>query len=182
LARALGRLGISPDVLTALGYLFHLPAMYALAMGHLQLGVVLVALASLFDALDGAVAREMGQSSTFGAFFDSVVDRYSEGTIFFGLLLWYARNGGLQETILIYAAMLGSLMVSYARARAEGVGIQCKAGLFTRFERMVLIVIGLLALQVRLLLWALAIMTNLTAVQRVYLVWHATHPGSGQAG
>lgn len=173
-ARLLGRLGVSPNALTVVGYLLHLPAMYALANGHMQWGGILIAVASLFDALDGSVAREMRQSSTFGAFLDSTLDRYSEGTIFLGLLMWYARNGAHTEVVLTYAAVFGSLMVSYTRARAEGVGITCKAGWFTRFERVLLIVVGLVTKQVRLLLWALAILSNATAVQRIVHVWSET--------
>ena len=173
-ARLLGRLGVSPNALTVVGYLLHLPAMYALANGHMQWGGILIAVASLFDALDGSVAREMRQSSTFGAFLDSTLDRYSEGTIFLGLLVWYARNGAHTEVVLTYVAVFGSLMVSYTRARAEGVGIACKAGWFTRFERVLLIVVGLVTKQVRLLLWALAILSNATAIQRIVHVRRET--------
>ncbi len=179
-ARVLGRLGVVPNALTVLGYLLHLPAMYVLAQGRLQLGGILVTAASLFDALDGSVARETGQTSAFGAFLDSTLDRYSEATILLGLLLWYARIGARLEIVLIYAAALGSLMVSYTRARGEGIGIQCKEGLLTRFERVVLIVLGLLARQVRLMLWALAILTHATAVQRIYVVWRATRGGGSE--
>jgi CDP-diacylglycerol--glycerol-3-phosphate 3-phosphatidyltransferase len=174
IARVLGGWGVSPNALTVCGYLLHLPAMWAVANGHLQLGGLGVLLASLFDALDGSVAREMGKSSVFGAFLDSTLDRYSEGTILFGLLLWCLRTGARLEVALAFAALLGSLMVSYTRARAEGVGVQCKEGLFTRFERIVAIVAGLLLRQVSLLLWVLAILTNVTALQRVYHVWRAT--------
>jgi CDP-diacylglycerol--glycerol-3-phosphate 3-phosphatidyltransferase len=173
-ARLLGRLGVSPNALTVMGYLLHLPAMYALANGHMRWGGVLIAVASLFDALDGSVAREMRQSSVFGAFLDSTLDRYSEGTIFLGLLIWYARSQAVTEIVLIYVAVFGSVMVSYTRARAEGVGIACKAGWFTRFERVLLIVAGLVANQVRLLLWALAVLSNATAIQRIVHVRRAT--------
>lgn len=174
MARVLGRLNVSPNALTVFGYLLHLPAMYALATGRMQLGGIGVLLASLFDSLDGSVAREMRQVTAFGAFFDSTMDRYSEATILLGLLLWYAPRGAQQEIVLIFVALFGSLMVSYTRARAEGVGVACKEGLLTRFERVVLIVLGLLTQRVRLLLWALAILTNATALQRVYVVWRAT--------
>ena len=173
-ARVLGRLRISPNALTVAGYLLHLPAMLALANGHMQWGGILIAVASLFDALDGSVAREMRQASTFGAFLDSTLDRYSEGTIFLGLLVWYAHNHAVTDTILVYVAVFGSVMVSYTRARAEGVGIACKAGWFTRFERVLLIVIGLLTKQVRLLLWALAVLSHVTAAQRIVHVWRET--------
>ena len=91
-----------------------------------------------------------------------------------GLLLWYLQSGGKAEIILIYTAVFGSLMVSYTRARAEGVGIECKEGLLTRFERVILLVAGLVLQQVHLALWILAILTNVTALQRVYHVWRKT--------
>jgi CDP-diacylglycerol--glycerol-3-phosphate 3-phosphatidyltransferase len=174
IGRALGQLGISPNALTLLGYALNLLVMYVLAQGHLRAGGVLVLLAGLFDALDGAVARATGQTSTFGAFFDSVMDRYSEATVFFGLLLWYLRTGSQLEPALIYAVIVGSLMVSYARARAEGLGLECKTGLLTRLERVAILSIGLLALQVRITLWTMAILANLTALQRMAHVWRAT--------
>ncbi len=172
--RLLGSLGISPNGLTVLGYLLSLLVAYVLSTGRLQAGGVLVAVAALFDALDGAVAREMGQTSTFGAFFDSVMDRFSEATVLFGLFLWYSRIGARTELALIYVTIVGSLMVSYARARAEGLGVQCKVGLLTRFERVALLVIGLIIQQVPLVLWVMAVLTNFTALQRAYHVWRHT--------
>ena len=171
IARVLGFLGFSPNGLTILGYLVHLPVMYVLATGRLQLGGVLVALAGLIDTLDGALARETGQDSQFGAFLDSVSDRYSEGTVLFGLFLWYLGTGARLELALVFIALLGSLMVSYARARAEALGFECKVGLLTRLERVGLIVVGLVVQRVQLMLWAMAIFTNVTAIQRIYHVW-----------
>jgi CDP-diacylglycerol--glycerol-3-phosphate 3-phosphatidyltransferase len=171
IGRALGSLGISPNALTVIGYLLSLLVAYVLATGRLQVGGVLVAVAALFDALDGTVARATGQTSTFGAFFDSVVDRFSEATVLFGLFLWYAQIGARTELALIYVTIVGSLMVSYTRARAEGLGVQCKVGLLTRFERVVLLVIGLVGHRVSLVLWVMAVLTNFTALQRTYHVW-----------
>lgn len=182
IARVLGGWGVSPNTLTVLGYLLHLPVMYLLAIGHLKLGGAGFAVASAFDALDGSVAREMGQASTFGAFLDSVVDRFSEGTVLFGLLLHFLSSGATLEPALIYVAMFGSLLVSYTRARAEGVGIACKEGLFTRFERVILLSVGLVLGFTRPALWALAILTIFTALQRVVHVWRKTGSGSRVAG
>ena len=174
LGRIIGRWGVSPNTLTLFGYLLHLPVMYALAFGHFALGGILLAVASAFDALDGSVAREMGRVTAFGAFFDSVADRFSEATVLLGLLLLYVGQGGRIEPVLIYISLVGSMMVSYTRARAEALGVQCKEGLFTRFERVILLVIGLVVGRVRLVLWALAILTVFTALQRVYHVWRKT--------
>ena len=171
IARVLGFLGFSPNGLTILGYLVHLPVMYVLATGRLQLGGVLVALAGLVDTLDGALARETGQDSQFGAFLDSVSDRYSEGTVLFGLFLWYLGTGARLELALIFIALLGSIMVSYARARAEALGFECRVGLLTRLERVILIAVGLVVQRVQLMLWAMAIFTNVTAIHRIYHVW-----------
>ena len=171
IARVLGFLGFSPNGLTILGYLVHLPVMYVLATGRLQLGGVLVALAGLVDTLDGALARETGQDSQFGAFLDSVSDRYSEGTVLFGLFLWYLGTGARLELALIFIALLGSIMVSYARARAEALGFGCRVGLLTRLERVILIAVGLVVQRVQLMLWAMAIFTNVTAIHRIYHVW-----------
>lgn len=177
IARVLGGWGVSPNTLTLLGYVLHLPVMVMLATGHLRLGGVLFVVASAFDALDGSVAREMGQASTFGAFLDSVVDRFSEGTVLFGLLLYYLNGGARLEPALIYVAVFGSLLVSYTRARAEGVGIVCKEGLFTRFERVILLAAGLILRLTLPVLWLLAILTVFTALQRVAYVWRKAGNG-----
>lgn len=174
LGRIIGRWGISPNALTLFGFALHLPVMWALAVGQFAVGGVLLGLASAFDALDGSVAREMGRVTQFGAFLDSVMDRFSEAMVLLGLLLYYVQHGGRIEPVLIYAAMVGSIMVSYTRARAEGLGVECKEGLFTRFERVILLVIGLVVGIVRPVLWVLAILTVFTAVQRIYSVWRKT--------
>jgi CDP-diacylglycerol--glycerol-3-phosphate 3-phosphatidyltransferase len=177
IARVLGGWGVSPNTLTLLGYALHLPVMYLLATGHLRLGGALYVVASAFDALDGSVAREMGQASTFGAFLDSVVDRFSEGTVLFGLLLHYLNSGARLEPALIYVAVFGSLLVSYTRARAEGVGIACKEGLLTRFERVILLAGGLILGLARPALWILAVLTVFTALQRIVYVWRKANGG-----
>jgi CDP-diacylglycerol--glycerol-3-phosphate 3-phosphatidyltransferase len=161
-------------MLTIAGYVLHLPSMLALAGGRLQLGGVLFLLASAFDSLDGSVAREMGWVTVFGAFLDSVTDRFSEATVLLGLLLWYSRVGSSTEVVLIYVAVVGSLMVSYTRARAEGVGLACKTGLLTRFERVLILGLGLIAGQPLPVMWALAVLTVFTALQRVWHVWKQT--------
>ena len=174
LGRIIGRWGVSPNTLTLFGYALHLPVMWAVATGRFAIGGVLLALASAFDALDGSVAREMGRVTQFGAFLDSVMDRFSEATVLLGLLLYYVQHGGRIEPVLIYAAVVGSIMVSYTRARAEGLGVECKEGLFTRFERVILLVVGLVIGMVRPVLWVLALLTIFTAIQRVYTVWRKT--------
>ncbi len=176
-ARVLGGWGITPNALTVCGCLLNVPVMLALATGRLQVGGLLMLLAGLFDAFDGSVAREMGQATKFGAFFDSVMDRYSEAIVFLGLFLWYLQRGARLELVLIYATIVGSLVVSYARARAEGLGLSCKVGLLTRLERVGLLAAGLLLGQLLPVLAVMAVFTNVTAAQRVYHVWRLTQRG-----
>ena len=182
IARVLGRLGFSPNALTVFGYLLNLVVLYILATGRMRLGGLLAALAGVFDALDGALARETGQTSAFGAFFDSFTDRYSEATVFLGLLWWYLHQEAALEVTLVYVAIVGSFMVSYARARAEGLGISCKTGLLTRFERLAVLTVGLIAQQVTPALWIIAILANATAVQRAYHVWRAASRDGSSLG
>ncbi len=173
-AEAIGRTGISPNTLTIIGFLMTMGIAYVLARGWFFWGGLLIVFSALFDALDGAVARASNRTSRFGAFLDSTLDRFSEAVIYSGLLLYYTRYGTTLNTILVYAAIIGSLMVSYARARAEGIGVELKEGLLTRFERFAVLVAALLLGFMPAALWILAILTNLTAIQRMYLVWRKT--------
>jgi len=168
-----------PNLLTAMGFVLNVVVAYILAQGHMQAGGLLVIVAGLFDALDGALARSAGRTSRFGAFLDSTLDRLSEAAIYFGLLAFYTQRGARRESLLIYAAVIGSLMVSYARARAEGLGIECEVGLLTRFERVAILALGLLSQRMLIALWALAILTNFTALQRIYHVWRVTRGDGG---
>jgi CDP-diacylglycerol--glycerol-3-phosphate 3-phosphatidyltransferase len=130
--------------------------------------------AALFDAIDGAMARLLNQATRFGAFFDSTVDRFAEIILFLGVLIYYQGQDARLEIILTYLAIVGSLMVSYTRARAEGVGISIKGGILTRVERMGILILCLLLNWPVVALWILAILTNTTALQRVWLTWRAT--------
>lgn len=179
-ARLFSTLGVSPNVVTVIGFLLMVGIAVVLAQGYLFVGGLLIIVAAIFDAVDGSLARMMGQTSRFGAFLDSTLDRYSEALIFFGLFIHLNTQNQQIGLILIYATVVGSLMVSYARARAEGIGVPLKDGLFTRFERVFLLVIGLLFNQLTIVLWLLAIFSNLTAFQRMYLVWRMTGAEEGR--
>jgi CDP-diacylglycerol--glycerol-3-phosphate 3-phosphatidyltransferase len=174
LARFISRTGISPNVITVIGFVLTVGVAVVLAQGHLFLGGLLIIAAALFDALDGTLARMMERTSRFGAFLDSTLDRFSEAIIYLGLFIYLIEQDKNLELVLIYATVVGSLMVSYSRARAEGIGVPIKDGLFTRFERVFILVVGLLFNQLTLALWILAIFSNLTAIQRMYLVWRIT--------
>ncbi len=166
------RLGIHPNTLTLVGCLLQLGVGVVLATGALRLGGVLLAVTSVFDAFDGALARQQGQASKFGAFLDSNLDRISEAGVLLGLAWHYMGQPGRVEEMLIYVALVGSLMVSYARARAEGLGVNCKEGLFTRVERTLTLFLGLVTGWIVPALWILAVGSVLTAVHRIVSVYH----------
>ncbi len=174
IARFISWTGVSPNVITVTGFVLMIGVAIMLAWGHLFWGGILITAVALFDAVDGTLARMMGRTSRFGAFLDSTLDRFSEAVIFLGLFIYFSGRDQNLQLILIYATVVGSLMVSYARARAEGIGVPLKEGLFTRFERVLLLVIGLVINQLTVVLWLLAIFSNVTAIQRMYLVWRIT--------
>jgi CDP-diacylglycerol--glycerol-3-phosphate 3-phosphatidyltransferase len=162
-------------MLTILGLLLTLGVTATLATGHLVWGGILVLLTSAFDMFDGALARATERNSTFGAFFDSTIDRYAEAMIFFGLLIHYQRTPSTHyEVLLLYLAVVGSLMVSYTRARAEALGLECKVGILARPERVILLSLGLIIGWLHVTLAILALFTNITAAQRIYHVWSQT--------
>ncbi|MHB8717676.1 MAG: CDP-alcohol phosphatidyltransferase family protein [Candidatus Dormibacteria bacterium] len=167
--------GFTPNTLTLLGLVICAASSVLVALGHLIPGGILLLVASIFDILDGAVARVTGKVYRYGAFLDSTADRYAESFTYVALL-WYfiiALPGRhVLEPMLIVIALSGSLLVSYVRARAQSLGFTCDGGVFARPERVVLTVVGLLVPPVLLAaLVALAVLTNVTAVQRIWFVW-----------
>ncbi len=174
IAALLARLGFMPNTLTLIGFLMNVAVAVILSQGEMRWGAVAFFLACAFDGLDGALARRLNRVSRFGAFLDSTMDRLSEAAVFLGLLVWYTGRGAKQEIVLIYATIVGSLMVSYSRARAEGLGMDCRVGLLTRMERAVVLCVGLLLNQVTIMLWLMAVLTNFTAVQRMVYVWRSS--------
>lgn len=179
----LGRTGITPNMLTMVGLVLTLGVTITLATGHFVWGGILVLLTSAFDMFDGALARATQKNSTFGAFFDSTIDRYAEALIFLGLVLYYQRVPSLHfELTFVYLAVIGSLMVSYTRARAEALGLECKVGLLARPERVILLSLGLISGWLHVTLAILALFTNLTAFQRIYHVWAQTEREETKVG
>ncbi|MGH2510502.1 MAG: CDP-alcohol phosphatidyltransferase family protein [Ktedonobacteraceae bacterium] len=188
--RPLAQLGITPNMVTLLGFLLSLVTAIVIASGHIVAGGVLVLFAGIFDMFDGAMARVRNAATTFGAFLDSTLDRYSESIILGGLLIYALQRPNLHEALWpwpneqpwmifsIFVAAVGSLLVSYAKARAEGLGLECKTGLLARPERVVILTIGLLTGTTIWALLLLAILSHVTAVERIVHVWHATNqPG-----
>ena len=180
IALGLNALGMTPNALTIIGFLAMCVIGVVLANGYLALGGVLIILAGIFDALDGSLARLTNRVTKFGAFLDSTTDRFAEGAVYLGIMYWYLQHGMTFVAYLVYLTLLGSLMVSYARARAEGIGVECKEGMMTRFERIALLIIGLILtaffgdLPIFVVLAILAVFTNITAVQRMWLVYRTT--------
>jgi len=168
---AIARMGIHPTALTVIGLLFSIAAGAAYAKGYFPVGGLLLLLAGLCDMTDGAVARATGKGSPFGAFLDSTVDRYSELLVYLGLAAYYVQAHRV-EWIAVFLAFSGSLMVSYTRARAEGLRHECRVGWIQRPERLaILIVASLLGVGVTgWSLWLLAVLSHATAVQRIHHV------------
>ena len=170
IVRVLVAAGITPNMLTVAGFLGNVGAAWLVASGELVLGGVLVLVFSAMDLLDGAVARATGKASPFGAMFDSVLDRLSEAAVLGGILLYELELENHEEAVLAFWAVVGSLMVSYVRARVEGLGIMTmRSGLFTRPERVVVTGVALLFGWLRPALWLLAVVTLVTTAQRVYV-------------
>jgi CDP-diacylglycerol--glycerol-3-phosphate 3-phosphatidyltransferase len=174
-ASLLRRLGFTPNGLTYTGFFLTIVSAGFLAAGLFFWGGLILLVAAFFDMLDGALARTTEQSSAFGAFLDSTLDRYSESVTFLGLVFYYASQGTARtEIVLIFVIIVGSMMVSYTRARAEALQLDCKVGILQRPERVLLLIASLLIGWVMPVLWVLAIMTNVTAVQRIYEVYVQT--------
>jgi CDP-diacylglycerol--glycerol-3-phosphate 3-phosphatidyltransferase len=162
---------INPNILTFLGVLISLWAAFMFGYGSLFWGGWVIILAGLFDMLDGAVARVSRSETRFGAFYDSVIDRYSDVIILQGLLVYYARHQMLGYVVLVGVVIMGAVLTSYTRARAESLIPSCKVGFMERPERIVLLIIGGLANRMEAVLWILAVLGNWTVISRIYYTW-----------
>jgi phosphatidylglycerophosphate synthase len=164
-------LGINPNLLTFIGFLITILAAVYFARGRfLEAGLVII-FAGIFDMLDGRVARITNSVTKFGAFFDSVLDRYSDIVIFLGLMIYYSKAQRLSYMILSGVVMMGAVMTSYTRARAESLIPLCKVGFLERPERLVLLIIGALSNRMAPVLWVMAIFSNLTVIHRITYTW-----------
>jgi CDP-diacylglycerol--glycerol-3-phosphate 3-phosphatidyltransferase len=164
-------MGVQPNVLSLFGFFAASAAGALVAAGYVTHGGWLFLVSGPFDALDGSLARTAGLESRFGAFLDSFIDRYSEAAVLFGLLCWSTFRGSHMLVLLTFLTLVGSFMVSYARARAEALNISCKIGLFTRLERFIVLTLTLLTRQFLVGLVVLAFLTNFTALQRMFHVY-----------
>jgi CDP-diacylglycerol--glycerol-3-phosphate 3-phosphatidyltransferase len=171
-ALALSR--VHPNVLTFLGLVINIWAAFLFAAGKFRVAGFVVIGAGLFDMVDGRVARETNRVTRFGGFFDSVIDRYSDLAVLVGLLVYYASINRFFYIVLTAIVMTGTVLVSYTRARAENTIPRCKVGFLERPERVVLIIIGALFGRMAPVLWVLAILSNVTVVQRMLYTWRET--------
>ena len=185
---------ITPNILTLVGLLINVFCAWLYGLGYFVEGGLVLILANVFDMLDGRVARLQGRVTRFGAFFDSVIDRYSDLIVFVGIMVYYARDTSAHSTLYVALTgivLIGSVMVSYSRARAEGLDIACKVGFLERPERVVLLIIGsltevspatydavaagvspvvaeILFFKMRAVLWVMAVLSHWTVIHRVY--------------
>ena len=168
----LRRTGMSPDHLTIMGLLVAVGAAVAIGAGQLRLGLVLVILAALPDLFDGALAKASNTSSQRGAFFDSVIDRVTDSLLFGGVAWYFASEESAHLSLLPFAIMALSSVISYQRAKAESLGLDAKGGLMERAERIILFCLGLLIPPLLIpILWVMLVLTLITAVQRFVKVW-----------
>ncbi|MBU1206094.1 MAG: CDP-alcohol phosphatidyltransferase family protein [Proteobacteria bacterium] len=162
------RMGLKPNTLTFIGMGLNGLASWALAEGEWLQGASLIVLAGFFDILDGAMARNCNEASSFGSFLDSVIDRYSDLSLLVGLLIFYSQQGIILYQVLMGLSLMGTALVPYTRARAETIIPQCNVGIMERPERILLIFLGAaIPVIMPIVVWILAIFTNLTVIQRV---------------
>jgi CDP-diacylglycerol---glycerol-3-phosphate 3-phosphatidyltransferase len=179
---------ISPNVLTFIGLVINIVA--AFFFGHADAtnsgrmfayGALVIIGAGIFDMVDGRVARRTNQVTVFGAFFDSVIDRYSDVVLFFGVLVYYARINHFRYVVLTAFVMVTSLMVSYTRARAEALIGSCKVGFMERPERIVLVILGALFNRMAPVLWVIAVIGNITVIHRIIYTYQQTRVRDAEA-
>jgi len=175
-------LNINPNTLTTLGIILTGVGAIFFALSYLRLGGLFIVLGAVCDTMDGRIARDGDKKTKFGALYDSVMDRYSEFIMFFGIAVHFVRNDSYWTSVAIFAAVGGSVMVSYVRARAEGLGFECNVGMMQRPERIAYISVGSLIgdlpivneLFLILAIWVIAILSNVTAIQRLIHVYKAS--------
>ena len=186
------RARVHPNLLTTIGFLVTVSSAFAFHADHVSTAGALILLGGVFDVFDGRVARATGLASKFGSFYDSTLDRISEIAVYIGILSLYNDYRLVTGDVsMIYATMLamgGSLMISYTRARAESLGIDCKVGLMQRGERVFIIGfaslifgMGSAGLALRIVMYTLAVLTNLTAIHRIVWVYQHTRPRNEDA-
>ena len=169
----LARTSITPSIITWFGFLLAVGAAALIVTGHLFAAGFVVLFAGFFDMLDGALARYTNQTTCFGAVLDSILDRLSEAVLLVGILLYVSDQSSV-AVLLVFLALFGSLLVSYIRARAEALDLECQVGLFTRAERVIVLALGLLLNQIVIVLAIIVVFSFFTFGQRLIYVWQQT--------
>jgi phosphatidylglycerophosphate synthase len=164
------KIALHPNVLTLGGFLITTVAAFVIPV-NLRLGGVFILLGGICDMFDGVLARVNGRTTSFGAFLDSLLDRYSDAFLFLSVAWYLAGNGDHTGAFLSIGTMVGALLVSYARARGEGLGIDNHAGIMERPERIILLILGTLTGWLVPILWLMFVLTHITVIQRAYAVW-----------
>jgi phosphatidylglycerophosphate synthase len=164
------RIPLSPNTLTIVGFLITVIAAFVIPQ-NIRLGGILILIGGVLDILDGAVARTKGQTTQFGAFLDSVLDRYSDAFLFLALAWYLAERGSHEGAFLSLGTLVGAFLISYTRARAEGLGKTCHTGIMERSERIILLAFAAITGWLLPILWIMLILTHITVLQRIYHVW-----------
>ena len=164
-------LRVHPNVLTFVGVLINFVAAWALAVGRFTLAGFIMIVANIFDFIDGKVAEELDLRSEFGGFWDSVMDRFSDISLFIGLIYLYAQLGRTDYVMITALAMMFSVLTSYTRARAESIIEKCKVGFMERPERIVLFMIGAFTNRMAAVLWVIGVLSNVTVADRIFYTW-----------
>jgi len=170
----LAALRVQPNILTLIGLFINIFASVLFAKGMFTWAGLVVLFAGIFDMVDGEVARRTGRVTRFCAFFYSLIDRYSDMILFLGLVVWYAKLDKILYAALVVISLIGSIMTSYTRARAESLIPACKVGFLERPERIVLLIIGSLTNRLGAAMWVMAILSNWTVSQRIWYTWQET--------
>ena len=174
---ALAATGVNPNLLTFFGLVVNFAAAASFAIGKFRTGAMIIFFAGFLDMLDGQVARRQNRVTAFGAFYDSTLDRYADMALYMGLLVYYSVSGRTPYVILAAVATAGSVMVSYARARAESLIPLCKVGFMERPERLVLLIIGGVFNRMAQVLWVIAVISTITVINRITFTWQETRAG-----
>lgn len=175
LARRLGNAGVTANQVTVVGFLVSFSGAILVAAGWFVTGGLLFLSGALFDLLDGVLARETGQTSDFGAFLDSTLDRVTEGVLFTGLAFHFAVIGDPWMAALAVLALMGGYLTSYTRARAEGLGYSCEVGLVSRPERVLIMGVGLVVGLAAPAIWVLVLLGAFTSLQRIAHIWRVAN-------
>jgi phosphatidylglycerophosphate synthase len=165
------RLRIHPNILTFIGVIINVAAAWALALGKFVTAGAIMVIANIFDFIDGKVALELEAVSAFGGFWDSVIDRFSDISLFIGLIYLYSRMGRTDYVMVAALAMMFAIMTSYTRARAESLIPKCKVGFLERPERIVLFMIGAFTNRMAAVLWVVLVLSIFTVADRIILTW-----------